>query len=304
MNVYQQISHNKLRTYLILFLFIALLSGLFYLIGQFFGDPTFFFLFGFVFSLASGIFSYFNSDKIVLAMSGAKPARKEDYFDYYTTTENLAIAAGITMPKLYVIEDEAPNAFATGRDPKHAVVVATTGLLKRLDRSDIEGVIAHELSHIRNYDILVMSIVTVLVGTAAFAADFAMRSIWFSGRSRNRNSNPVMFLVLIVALILVPITATLIQLAVSRRREYLADASGTLLTRNPEGLASALEKISLYPSAMKRASGATAHLYISNPLKRGKKKSLFANLFSTHPPVEERIAILRGIKGKAETETK
>src|SRR3989344_1487153 len=245
MNIYSQIRANKLKSYFIIFLFIGLISLVFYVIGQYYSDPTTYFIIGLVFALFTGITSYFYSDKLVLKMSSAKPASKEKYFDYYTVTENLAIGAGIPMPKLFVIDDPTPNAFATGRDPKHAVVAATTGLLERLDRSEIEGVIAHELSHVKNYDILVMTVVTVLVGTIGFAVDLIMRAMMWGGLSNDddRRPNPVAMVVFIVALIIMPIIASLIQFAVSRKREFLADASGALLTRNPEGLASALEKI-------------------------------------------------------------
>lgn len=299
MNVYSQIQSNKVKSYFIIALFIGLVSLLFYLVGLYFQDPSFYLIFGIGFSAVSGFTSYFFSDKIVLKMSGAQPATKEEYFNYYTVTENLCIAAGIPMPKLYVIQDEAPNAFATGRNPDHAVVAATTGLLSKLDRSEIEGVIAHELSHVKNYDILVMTIVTVLVGTIAYTIDFMTRVMWLGGGSRDRDSKlgAIGILIFIAMIILMPLVSTLIKFAVSRKREYLADASGALLTRNPEGLASALEKISSYSKPMKHASHATAHMFISNPLKDKKgSRSFIENLFSTHPPAEERIRILRGMK--------
>lgn len=297
MNIYSQIRRNKLKTYFIIFLFIALISALFYLMGQYFGDPKLYFALGMLFSLVSGVGSYFYSDKIVLKMSGARLASKKEHFDFYTVTENLSIAAGIPMPKLYVIEDPTPNAFATGRNPEHAVVAATTGLLQRLKRAEIEGVIAHELSHVRNYDILVMTIVTVLVGTVVFAVDFFMRSLWWGrGRSRDRRAGGITLVIFIVFMILMPFVASLIQLAVSRKREYLADASGALLSRNPDGLADALEKIAASPRPLKRASNATAHLYISNPFKKDTgAKNWLTKLFSTHPPMEERVRILRSM---------
>lgn len=298
MNVYSQIQDNKIRSILIIGIFILLMSVLFYFIGQYVGDPLVFFIIGVSISFISGFISYFYSDKIVLKMAGARPVNKDEFFDYYTVAENLSIAAGIPMPKLYVIDDEAMNAFATGRNPENAVVAATTGLLRRLDRSDIEGVVAHELSHIKNYDILVMTIVTVLVGTIAYTVDFAMRTFMFGGGRRDRNAGGFGVILFLVFLILVPIISMLIQFAVSRKREYLADASGVLLTRNPEGLASALEKISSDSRRLRNASSATAHLYIANPLKKesGLKNSL-SRLFSTHPPAEERIKILRSMAG-------
>jgi len=278
-------------------LFIILLSGFFYIIGLYYGDANGYLLMGLIISSFSSIMSYFFSDKIVLLTVGARPADKRKYFDFYTAGENMAIAAGIPMPKLYVIPDAAPNAFATGRDPNHAVVCATEGLLGIMDRAELEGVIAHEMSHVKNYDMLVMTVVSVLVGTISLVADWIMRTMWWGGRNRdddnNGNKNPITLILLILALIIAPLTATLIQLAISRRREYLADADAALLTRRPMGLASALEKIAGYPIGMKNANTATAHLFISNPFKKGKKGNWFVNLFSTHPPIEERIKLLR-----------
>ena len=296
MNIYSQIQSNKLKTYFIIFLFIGLLSLVFYLAGEYFGDPRSYFMFGLVVAVISGISSYFFSDKIVLAMSRARLATKKEFFDYYTVAENLAIASGIPMPKLYVIDDPVPNAFATGRNPKHAIIAATVGLLQKLERSEIEGVIAHELSHVRNYDILVMTIVTVLVGTLAYATDFMTRSMWWSGSDNRSRAGGIKAVLFLISLIIVPILASLIQLAVSRRREYLADASGALLTRNPEGLASALEKIAASAQPMKHVSTANAHMYISNPFKQGTTaRNWLTNLFSTHPPIQERIKILRSM---------
>lgn len=301
MTIYSQITNNKIRTFIILFVFIFIVSGFFYLIGQYFGSPTTYFSLGLGFSLISGFISYFYSDKIILFTLGAKSVNKKQYFDFYTVAENLAIAAGLPLPKLYVINDPAPNAFATGRDPSHAIVCATTGILQRLERTELEGVIAHELSHIKNYDVLLASIVSVLVGTIAFVANWITRSLWWGGfRSgeddRERGGgNPLMFIFLILALIVTPIVATVIQLAISRRREYLADASGVLLTRYPEGLARALEKIAADKHFLYNASPATAHLFIVNPFKERSYTSWLTNLFSTHPPIEERVKILRSM---------
>ncbi len=296
MSIYSQISQNKVKTYLIMSLFTIIFTGFFYIIGKYFGggSGSFYALLGFLISFVSSVYSYYNSDKLVLSTTHARPATKEEFFDFYTVTENLSIASGTPMPKLYVIDDPSPNAFATGRNPEHGVVCATTGLLHIMDRAELEGVIAHELSHIKNYDILVSTVTAVLVGTIALAADWIMRSLWWGGGSDDdRPRNPIMLVLLIAALIITPIVATLIQLAVSRRREFLADASGALLTRYPDGLASALEKIAAYPRGVSTATTSTAHLFISNPFKQRKVMSWMTNLFSTHPPVEQRVAILR-----------
>jgi len=289
-----------MRTWVIFALFVFLITGFFYLAGIYSGSASNFFIIGLVFSIASTAGSYFFSDKIVLLTVGAKPADKKQHFDFYTVAENLSMASGLPMPKLYVIDDPSPNAFATGRDPKHAVVCVTTGLLQRLDRAELEGVIAHELSHVKNYDILLASVVAVLVGTVALVADLMMRNMWWSGirnrdDSRDRGNNPLFYVFMIFIFIITPIAATLIQLAISRKREFLADADGALLTRYPEGLARALEKISDYPRSMASATTSTAHLFISNPFKKGKGQNWLLSLFSTHPPTEERIKILRSI---------
>lgn len=300
MTVYEQISKNKLRTYTIIIVFIIIVTGFFYIVGQAAHSPNTYFFLGISFSLFSALGGYFYSDRIVLFTTGAKPADRKEFFDFYTVSENLAIAAGIPKPKLYVIQDPALNAFATGRDPKHAVVAATTGLLEKLDRTELEGVIAHELSHIRNYDILVSTVVAVLVGTVALVSDWIMRGMWWSGLRRNDDSresrNPFMMIFLLIVIILTPLVATLIQLAVSRRREFLADASGALLTRYPDGLANALEKISSDRNILGTATTSTAHLFINNPFKKVQtKRNWLVNLFSTHPPIKERIKILRSM---------
>ncbi len=253
-----------------------------------------------LFSVVSSLVSYYWGDKMVLAMSGARPADRKRDFDFYTVTENLCIAAGIPKPKLYVIDDTAMNAFATGRDPQHAVVCATTGILERLERRELEGVIAHELSHVKNYDIRLMAIVGVLVGTIAFLADMFMRSLWWGGgrRSRDNGNNQLQGILMIVGIVLAivsPIIAMCIQLAVSRKREFLADASGAYLTRYPEGLARALEKLGKDKEVLEAATNATAHLYITNPFKGKAFGAWFSGLFDTHPPIEERIKILRAM---------
>ncbi len=300
MTIYNQINNNKFRTYLIIFLFIILVTGFFFILGNYFSSPETYFVIGFAFSLFSGLGSYYYSDKIVLFTTGAKPASKQEYFDFYTVTENLSLAAGLPMPKLYVINDPAPNAFATGRNPAHAVVCATTGLLQKLERAEIEGVVAHELAHVQNYDILLASIVSVLVGTIALISNWIMRGFWWGSLSsqdnRGRNKSILSFVLIIVAIILAPIIATLIQLAISRRREFLADAKGALITRYPEGLARALEKISSDSVRLKNASPSTAHLFIADPFKKTKGLSnWFVSLFRTHPPIDERVKILRSM---------
>src|SRR3989339_912174 len=295
MTVYNQISENKTKTFVIMFFFILIFSSFFFLLGKYFDSPWGYFFLGFFISLASSVGSYFYGDKLVLLTTGAQPASKKQFFNFYTVTENLTLAAGLPMPNLYVINDHSPNAFATGRDPKHAVVCVTTGLLERLDRTELEGVIAHEISHIKNYDILLASIVSVLVGTLALVSDWIMRSMWWGGfRGKDddkdgRGGNPLFLIFMIFVFILTPLIATLIQLAISRKREFLADADGALLTRYPEGLARALEKISQYPHSMSSATTSTAHLFISNPFKKTKNQNWLLSLFSTHPPTQERI---------------
>lgn len=256
---------------------------------------------GFALILAgfTSIGSYYFSDKIVLASVGAKPIAKEDNPELYNIVENLCIGDGLPMPKIYMMDTDAPNAFATGRDPKHAVVCVTRGILQRLNRVELEGVIAHELSHVKNFDIRLMGIVAILVGFVAILANIFMNQLWWGGFSRddreNNNAQYIFILIGIALAILSPIAATLIQLAISRKREYLADASGALLTRYPEGLANALEKIAQYKSPMPQVSDATAQLFIENPLKGKNLGGWFSGLFDTHPPIEERIRILRSM---------
>jgi len=247
-----------------------------------------------IFSILINIFSFWFSDKIVLTLAGAKPARREEYFDLYTSVENLAITAGLPMPKVYIVSDSAPNAFATGRDKNHAVVCATTGLLTILNKTELEGVLAHELSHIGNRDMLLSTVVVVLVGFVSILADVFRRNLFFSrNRDSDNKAHGVLMLVGVILSILAPIFVVLIQLAISRKREFLADSSGALLTRYPEGLSSALRKISEHSKPMMRQSSAIAHLYIADPKGSsfGKKISSF---FATHPPVEERVKALIG----------
>ncbi len=294
MSLYSQISKNKKKTFLIIFVFVLILSAFFYLIGYLVDSPTLFFTIGLLISIFSSLFSYYNSDKIVLYLVSARPASKEEYFDFYTVAENLSIAAGLPMPKLYVIDDPSPNAFATGRNPKHAVICATTGLLSLLDREELEGVIGHELSHIKNYDVLLASVVATLVSTVAFVSDIILRYLWWGGDdNEDRDRSPILYVLAFIALLIMPLVATLIQLAISRQREFLADASSAYLTRNPRGLIKALKKLESYSKGMSHVSPSVAHLFIVNPLK--KKKSVISwlnGLFNTHPPIEERIKLL------------
>lgn len=276
-------------------LFFAVVIALGWFFSYYYQNPNI--LYGFaLFSIIMNIVSYWYSDKIVLSLAGAKVAKREEYFDLYTSVENLAITAGLPMPKVYVINDPAPNAFATGRDKNHAVVAVTTGLLQILEKNELEGVIAHELSHIGNRDMLISTVAVVLVGFVSILSDFFMRSMIFGGHRDNDNggrAGSILMIVGIIFAILAPIFAMLLQLGISRKREFLADASGALLTRYPEGLANALRKISQYSRPMHRQSNAIAHLYISDPA--GTKKGFgqkVAGLFATHPPVEKRIEAL------------
>lgn len=299
LTVTSQIRSNITKTYVLMAGFVAFIVLAAYVMGQALGYGNSLLWVAVVFSVLSSFFSYYFGDKVVLAMSGARPADRRRDFDFYTVAENLSIAAGLPMPKLYVIEDTAMNAFATGRDPQHAVVCATTGILSRLERRELEGVIAHELSHVKNYDIRLMAVVAVLVGTVAFIADMFLRSLWWGGgrrdRDEDRSSGAILLVIGIVLAILTPIIATLIQLAISRRREFLADASGAHLTRYPEGLARALEKLGKDKEVLEAATNATAHLFITNPFKGKAYGAWFAGLFDTHPPIEERIKILRAM---------
>jgi len=298
--IYDRIGQNRRTTFLLLAVFVALLAGLSIAIGIILGLPYPYAPVLIVpFLIFAGI-SYYSSANIALRISGAREVTKEQEPELYRTVENLCIGAGLPMPKVYVIEDGSPNAFATGRDPRHAAVAVTRGLLQKLDKLEIEGVIAHELSHIGNEDTKIMTLVVVLVGIAALMADFALRlTFWGAGsRSSNRGKGggaavAIIYALAILAVILTPIAAQLIRFAVSRQREYLADASGALLTRNPDGLARALEKISADPDPLEVANKATAHLYISNPLR--EHASFLNNLFSTHPPIEDRVRLLRAM---------
>lgn len=296
MNIYEQRSRNVWRTWFLAAVFLLMVAGVGYMASWYYGNPLMLYV-AIVVAVCTNFYAYWASDKLVLSMNHARPATREEFFDLYTVTENLAMTAGLPKPKLYVIDDPAPNAFATGRDEKHAVVCATTGLLSMLTRAELEGVIAHELSHIQNRDILVMTVAVVLAGFVAIVADMFLRMSFYGGSNRDRQGgNGLLLIVAIVGIILAPLAAQLIQLAISRRREYLADASGILLTRYPEGLASALQKISTANIPMRTANHATAHLFIDEPFGKaeGSKLAWLDNLFSTHPPVAERIKAILG----------
>ena len=297
MLTYTEVSKNKTYSVLLIFVFLLVIIGVGFIVSQYYGSPAFLFI-AVLFSSVSALISYFFSAQITLALSQAQEIDLKTQPQLYRIVENLTIAGGLPMPRVYVIDDTAMNAFATGRNPKNAVVCVTTGLLSRLDQTELEGVLAHELSHIGNYDIRFMTLVVVLVGTITLLADWMLRASIFGGGKRdndNGGNNGIFLVVGIVLAILSPIVATLIQLAVSRKREFLADASGALLTRYPEGLASALEKIADDKEPLEAANKATAHLYIANPLKDkdGNSTGWLANLFNTHPPIEERIKRLR-----------
>lgn len=298
LNVYEQVDRNKTRSLIVMALFIVFVTSVVWVFSQAFGyglGTT-----GLALILA-GLFSfisYWYSDKIILTISGARPANKNQDFNFFTVCENLAMASQLPMPKLYVLDDSAPNAFATGRDPEHAVICATTGLLQKLDRTELEGVVAHELSHIGNYDIRLMSIVTILVGMITLLGEMFLRGSRIKGND-DRGSGQLQVIILVVGFLLAilsPIIGKLIQLAISRRREFLADASSALLTRYPEGLARALEKIAQDPERLEAANKATAHLYIASPFKGKQAANWLTGLFNTHPPVEERIKALRGME--------
>jgi heat shock protein HtpX len=296
MNLYEQRSSNIFRTWALVLGFLVLVTGVGYLISWYYGDPAILYV-AIVIAVATNFYAYWASDTLVLSLNHARPATREEFFDFYTVTENLAITAGLPAPKLYVIDDPAPNAFATGRDEKHAVVCATTGLLSLMTRPELEGVVAHELSHVKNRDILLMTVAVVLAGFVAIIADIFLRMSFYGGRRDREGSNGVILILGVIGIILAPLAAQLIKLAISRRREYLADASGVLLTRYPEGLASALRKISARNVPMQHASHATAHLFIDEPFGKPEgKMSWIENLFATHPPVEDRISALLGPK--------
>jgi len=287
--MYSAIASNKRNTVIIMAVFVGLIGAIGWAVSYVNGDRSIAY---WVIAVAAiyALIQYFIASKLALAMNGAQQIEKKDNPRLYRIVENLTIATGMPMPKVYIIDDPAPNAFATGRDPKHAVVAATTGILDIMSDRELEAVMAHEISHVRNYDIRVSMIAFGLVSAVALLSDIALRMMFFGGDDRREgNGNPVVLIIGIVLIILAPIIAAMIQMAISRQREYLADASGAMATRDSEGLASALEKLQQYGRPLQRQNSASAHLFFSNPLK----PSAFSKLFSTHPPLEERIARLR-----------
>lgn len=300
MNLYTHAESNARKTWLYLTGFFLFIIALGWLVSYVFESPLILIV-AVAFSIAMSVGSYWYSDRLVLAMSGAKPIEKRDNPELYRIVENLSITAGLPVPKLYIIADPQPNAFATGRNAEHGVVAVTTGLLERLERAELEGVLAHEMSHIGNKDMLISTVVIVLVGAVVLLADFFFRmAFWggFGGRSDRGGGQArlVMIGIALVFMVVAPLIAQAIKLAISRKREFLADASGALLTRYPEGLARALEKISADPRQLKKANDATAHLYFASPFRGKEQRSWLHKLFMTHPPVEERVKALRGMK--------
>jgi heat shock protein HtpX len=294
--MYSEIAANKRRTIFLMFGFFVLVAAIAYGVSWYYQDFTIS-IFALVFAIGYILWTYFASDKLALSVNNARQIEKKDNPRLWNAVENLSIATGSPMPKVYIMDDPAPNAFATGRDPQHSAVAVTNGLLDIMDDKELQGVLAHELGHIRNFDIRLMMVAFGLVAVISIISDIVLRSMFWGGRdSDNRGGNNAIFLIIgIVALILAPIVATVIQLAISRKREYLADATAALTTRYPEGLASALEKIGAQGLAMKKQSASTAHLFIANPLKKGS----LSNLFSTHPPIEDRVKRLRQMGDKA-----
>lgn len=286
--MYNAIAANKRNTVIIMAVFIGIISAIGWALSTLYGNSYITpYIIGGAFIYA--LIQYFMASKLAVMSTGAKEIQKSDNPRMYRMVENLAITEGMPMPKVYIINDSAPNAFATGRDPKHALIAATTGLLDIMDDNELEGVLAHELAHVKNYDIRVSMIAFGLVSAIGLLADIALRMMFF-GNSDNRNVHPIMLVIGIVVIILSPVVAMMVQMAISRQREYLADASGAMTTRYPEGLASALEKLKTHSQPMKRQNTSTAHLFFNNPLKSG----FLSNLFSTHPPLEKRVERLRG----------
>ena len=293
--LYTHQSSNVRKTWILMTVFLVIVIAIGYTVSWYMGNPSIIYI-AVIFALLINVGSYWYSDTLVIKMTGAVPATMKQHRELINVVENLAITAGLPMPKVYIVNDQAPNAFATGRNPEHSAVAVTSGLLSILDRSELEGVLAHELSHIGNRDILVSTVAVVLAGFIAIISDMLLRSMmWGGGRDRDSKAGIIFIVLGIVGIILAPIAAQMIQMTISRKREYLADASGALLTRYPEGLASALEKISAHSQPMRRANNATAHLFIADPFGNEKRTlgQKISGLFQTHPPATDRIKILR-----------
>jgi len=296
MNIYDQIGTNKWKTAFYIGIFLVFIIGIGYLFAWVYNKPAILFI-AVIIAIVQALASYYAGDTIALSLTHAGPTKKSDNAELYRVVENLAITAGIPAPKIYIINDDSPNAFATGRDPKHSSIAVTSGLLDIMEKNELEGVIAHELSHIGNRDSLLMVVIVVLVGVVAIASDLFFRVGFWGGLGRDRDNNGGNGIVLLIGLalaILAPIAAALIQMAISRKREFLADANGALLTRYPEGLADALRKISDFKKPVRFSNDTTSLLFIMNPTK---KRSWFSGLFDTHPPVEERIKALEAMEG-------
>ncbi|MBN2191161.1 MAG: M48 family metallopeptidase [Candidatus Aureabacteria bacterium] len=296
------IEKNKRNTFILITVFIVFMAALGYIFGYVYGNGYYGLAIGFTVALVTGIAVYYGGGSVVLGISGAKKIDKKDSPQLFNVVEEMAVASGLPMPEIYIIYDTAPNAFATGRNPAHAKIAVTLGLLQKLNRDELQGVVAHEMSHVKNYDILYATLVGVLVGSVALLCDFFLRYTFFSGGRRSRRDSKggggaqaVLMIIAIVLAVLAPIFAKLLQLAVSRQREYLADATGVQLTRNPLALAGALEKISGDTEVLEAANRATQHLYIVNPIKSFEARAKTTSLFSTHPPIQERISILKAL---------
>ena len=299
--MFEDIRRNKLKSWLIVLLFILVITLIIYYVCYALDFGPVSIIIALVFSIASAWGSYYYSDKIVLSLNNARPATKEENLKLVNILDSLVVASGLEhTPKLYVVEDPQPNAFATGRNPEHSVICVTTGLLEKLEYYELEGVVAHELGHIKNYDIRLSAIVTVMVGLVVMLADFCTRFMFFGGASRDEDNkgNPILLVIGLICLILAPIFGKLMQLAISRKREFMADATAVEFTRNPEGLISALQKLDADPNELKTANNATSHMYIVSPFKanaKGERKRR-TNIWSTHPSIPDRIEALRNIK--------
>ena len=292
--MYNAIAANKRNTILVMAAFVGIIGAIAWVVSYIYGGNTSIFYITLVVAAVYALIQYFAASRLAVAMTGAQQIEKRDNPRLYRMVENLAITTGMPTPKVYIIDDPAPNAFATGRDPKHAIVAATTGLLDIMDDTELEAVLAHEMGHVQNYDIRVSMIAFGLVSVIGLLSDIVLRMFFFGGDRRDSNVNPVVLVIGIIVIVLAPIIAAIVQMAVSRQREYLADATGALTTRHPEGLASALGKLQQYGRPMQRQNSASAHLFFNDPLKPG----FIAKLFSTHPPLEDRIARLRNNANK------